>query len=296
MLKYDLELLDNTKFLVKKEKEFTVQILKNLQEIERKKLFVELGFNSLHGYCVETLGYSSSEAYLRISAMRVMRDFQGVEEKIKRGTLSLTAVGELQMAIVKKEKSESVKIPKTLKVSLLQALEGKSTRVAQKIVKEKLQIEEKVLNSDVKFKDSTIQKLKKLSTKMEIENLDDLLLLLIKEKEDRLIEDKQEKVRENLNRTLASAPASCECTPHPGDTPAPENKTLTRYIPVKIKRQVFIKANYQCEKCQSKKHLNLDHIKPFSLGGKHNLGNLRVLCSPCNQRERVKVFGNFHFG
>ena len=57
-----------------------------------------------------------------------------------------------------------------------------------------------------------------------------------------------------------------------------------------------MKANYQCEKCKSRKYLNVDHLKPFSLGGKHDLSNLRVLCSPCNQRERVKTFGNVRYG
>lgn len=279
MQENDLALLENTQILVKKEKEFTVQILRNLQEIERKKLFVELGFNSLHGYCVETLGYSSSEAYLRISAMRVMRDFHGVEAKIKSGALSLTVVGEMQMLVVKKEKSEEVKVPKNIKMNLLKELEGKSTRVAQKIVKEKLQIEDKVTHSDFKFKEETIKKFKKLSNKMGVENLDDLLLLLIKEKDDQLVEAKV-KIEEN--------------------SPAPEknqNETnISRYIPLKIKRQVYMKANYQCEKCKSRKYLNVDHLKPFSLGGKHDLSNLRVLCSPCNQRERVKTFGNVRYG
>ncbi|MFN8370806.1 MAG: HNH endonuclease signature motif containing protein [Bacteriovoracaceae bacterium] len=279
MQENDLALLENTQILVKKEKEFTVQILRNLQEIERKKLFVELGFNSLHGYCVETLGYSSSEAYLRISAMRVMRDFHGVEAKIKSGALSLTVVGEMQMLVVNKEKSEEVKVPKNIKMNLLKELEGKSTRVAQKIVKEKLQIEDKVTHSDFKFKEETIKKFKKLSDKMGVENLDDLLLLLIKEKDDQLVEAKV-KIEEN--------------------SPAPEknqNETnISRYIPLKIKRQVYMKANYQCEKCKSRKYLNVDHLKPFSLGGKHDLSNLRVLCSPCNQRERVKTFGNVRYG
>lgn len=45
MKKDELELLENTKKLVRQEKELTLQILKNLNLIERKKLFVELGFS-----------------------------------------------------------------------------------------------------------------------------------------------------------------------------------------------------------------------------------------------------------
>lgn len=275
MQKQDLELLKNTEFLVKKEKEFTVQILRNLREIERKKLFVELNYSSLHGYCVEALGYSSSEAFLRISAMRVMKEIAGVEEKIKSGALSLTVVGEMQMLVKKKEKSEEVKISKEVKINLLKELEGKSTRTAQKIVKEKLQIEDKVSVSDFKFKDSTMEKFKKLSKKMDVENLDDLLLLVIKMAEDKLVEEKQE-VQENS----------------PALEKSESERKFSRYIPLKIKRQVYIKANYQCERCKSRKYLNIDHIRAFSLGGQHSLANLRVLCSPCNQRERVKLSEN----
>ncbi|MFN8369911.1 MAG: HNH endonuclease signature motif containing protein [Bacteriovoracaceae bacterium] len=271
MLKSDLELLNNTKLLVKKEKEYTVLILKNLIQIEQKKLFVELGFSSLHSYCVEILGYAPSEAYLKLSAMKLMKEFSFIEENLEKGKLSLTAVGELQISIAKKEKEEGLRISKETKSKLLSDIEFKSTREAQKIVKAKLKIEDKIKPSDFKFKEETIKMLKKLGEKMDVQDLDLLMQMLVKEKADRLIDEKK--------------------TQTPSALKEPSTIKITRNIPLSIKRKVYIRANYQCEKCKSKKYLNIDHVWPFAKGGKHSLDNMRILCSACNQRERVKIFG-----
>jgi 5-methylcytosine-specific restriction endonuclease McrA len=45
-------------------------------------------------------------------------------------------------------------------------------------------------------------------------------------------------------------------------------------------------------RCQEKRGLEFDHIKPFALGGTNDVKNIRLLCRNCNQREAFKVFGN----
>jgi 5-methylcytosine-specific restriction endonuclease McrA len=37
--------------------------------------------------------------------------------------------------------------------------------------------------------------------------------------------------------------------------------------------------------------LQIDHIKPYALGGTHDPENLRVLCAAHNQHEARKTFG-----
>jgi 5-methylcytosine-specific restriction endonuclease McrA len=44
-------------------------------------------------------------------------------------------------------------------------------------------------------------------------------------------------------------------------------------------------------RCQEKRGLEFDHIKPFALGGTNDIKNIRLLCRNCNQREAFKIFG-----
>ena len=60
----DKVLLDDTKKLAKAEREVTIKILHHLKEIDRRKLFTDLGHRSLHDYCLRELGYSDASAHL----------------------------------------------------------------------------------------------------------------------------------------------------------------------------------------------------------------------------------------
>lgn len=65
-----------------------------------------------------------------------------------------------------------------------------------------------------------------------------------------------------------------------------------RFITAAMKKTVFLRDKV-CQKCGTKNALEYDHIKPFALGGKTELSNLRILCRNCNQRQRVT--SNLHF-
>jgi 5-methylcytosine-specific restriction endonuclease McrA len=68
-----------------------------------------------------------------------------------------------------------------------------------------------------------------------------------------------------------------------------EPQIITRHIPRAVRREVLLRDNYRCSyiapdgtKCGAKHHLHLDHIRPFSFGGRHESENLRVLCRAHN--------------
>ena len=70
------------------------------------------------------------------------------------------------------------------------------------------------------------------------------------------------------------------------------NKSKTnRYIPRAVRHLVWERDGGVCCKCSSRRNLHLDHIIPVALGGRSTQENLWVLCSNCNQREAIKVFG-----
>ncbi len=80
----------------KAEKAATVNLLKHLQEFSRRKLFVDYGHSTLSKYIVAELGYSESEAWTRIQAMRLLKAVPAAAEKIEDGQLSLSNASLLQ--------------------------------------------------------------------------------------------------------------------------------------------------------------------------------------------------------
>ena len=81
--------------------------------------------------------------------------------------------------------------------------------------------------------------------------------------------------------------------------PRPANpKPRTRHIPAVARDQVMLRDKQRCtfrsrsgRKCNSTHNLQIDHIKPFALGGTHEPENLRVLCAAHNQHVARKTFG-----
>ena len=64
----------------------------------------------------------------------------------------------------------------------------------------------------------------------------------------------------------------------------PANRT---YIPAYIRKLIFIRDNYCCVKCGSKKNLEIHHIIPHARGGSNRLENLQLLCRDCNRMKGV---------
>ncbi len=69
----DRKLLSSIRKLSDKERETVFSILVHLIEIDRLRLYLEMGYNSLFELCVKNLGYSESVAGRRISVARCIR-------------------------------------------------------------------------------------------------------------------------------------------------------------------------------------------------------------------------------
>jgi 5-methylcytosine-specific restriction endonuclease McrA len=72
----------------------------------------------------------------------------------------------------------------------------------------------------------------------------------------------------------------------------------TRHIPASVRDQVFNRDKGQCSyiapdghRCTETHGLQLDHIEPYSIGGKHSEDNLRLLCAAHNRLFAERVFG-----
>jgi len=59
-------------------------------------------------------------------------------------------------------------------------------------------------------------------------------------------------------------------------------------IPESLRNQVFERDDYKCVECGATERLQLDHIIPFSKGGKTELDNLETLCKTCNLKKGTR--------
>jgi hypothetical protein len=89
----DRELLASLESLCRREREITLDVLRHLNEVARRKLHLRLGYPSMFVYCTQVLRYSESAAGRRIAAARCMRRVPHVEALLVRREVSLMSLG-----------------------------------------------------------------------------------------------------------------------------------------------------------------------------------------------------------
>ena len=78
--------------LLSHERDVVTDFLVYLEEFDRRGFALALGYGSLFDYCTRGLGLSSSAAYRRITAARLLRRFPIMEPMLRDGRLSPTTV------------------------------------------------------------------------------------------------------------------------------------------------------------------------------------------------------------
>jgi phage terminase small subunit len=269
----DKTLLLDTKDLAVKERQISLKILHHLREIERRRLFSDLGYGSLFEYSVKELGYSESSASRRIQSSRVLKDFPEIEKKIEQGKLTMTNVAMAAFTF----KNENITDKETRK-EILTKIENSTKKGCEKTLllfskEEPLPKEkEKALTTTVygvnfNLSVGTMDKLRELRDLLAHKRLnqDQILSFAFGAAIDKIQNDKFK-----INAKLSS-PVAKPCT--------------KRYITAIVKKEVYLRDKGQCTKCKTSFKLEYDHITPFAQGGKSNLSNLRLLCFSCNQRR-----------
>src|SRR5688572_7379406 len=88
----DTILIRDLHTLIVQERDTSAAVLPHLAEVDARKLYVPVGYSSMHGYCVEELRLSEDAAYKRIQAARAAREFPILFTELAEGRLHLTAV------------------------------------------------------------------------------------------------------------------------------------------------------------------------------------------------------------
>lgn len=99
-----LQLDRQIKSLAGQERELLCQVIQTIQEIHRRRSYLDLGFANLYSYLTEGIGYSTGSAHRRIEAARLVTEIPEILAEIKSGDLKLTQVTLVQHAAREKTK------------------------------------------------------------------------------------------------------------------------------------------------------------------------------------------------
>ena len=104
----DCALLRQTSTLVRHERHLQGAVIDHLGEIEARRLYLRRGCSSLFDYAVRELGYSDAAAGRRIGAVRLCADQPDARERLRDGSLTLSAAAELQWAFDRQRRRGSI--------------------------------------------------------------------------------------------------------------------------------------------------------------------------------------------
>ena len=91
----NLELVEETKVLVKYEKETCAKIIRNLCKINERQIYLEMGYDSLRSFCIEELKMCPGTAQRRVDAVTISQSVPNIADRIGKGEISLTRVGQV---------------------------------------------------------------------------------------------------------------------------------------------------------------------------------------------------------
>jgi 5-methylcytosine-specific restriction endonuclease McrA len=119
------DLLLQIQMAVRGEGAMTIKVLHHLNEIQRRRLYLELGYSSLFDYCIRKLKYSPSAAGRRIQAARCIRRYPEVLGLLRERRLSLSAISLIEPVLTDQNKT-----------TILERVRDKSHRAIERIVSE----------------------------------------------------------------------------------------------------------------------------------------------------------------
>jgi hypothetical protein len=327
----DIDLLAQTLDLARDERATTIRILHHLNEIARRKLFLELGYGSLHDYCVRGLQYSSSSACRRICAARCIREFPRVLPLLETGEMDLGTVCLIE-PVLTEDNCEVV----------LHRVRGRSYRVVKRVVSEygaPVMIEERIepvrtfvtppdidgvlLDREidrnmpypsprvpgsgsvteqkmaVQFlaSEELIGKYEEAKGLLSHSHPDagfaEVLEVLLGEFLER--HSPQARQRRREKKRIAGEGGKSSTAGADGDC---KDQSRTRRIPVEVRDEVFIREGGRCTyvapdgtRCHSRHALQIDHIHPYAAGGTNDISNLRLLCAAHNRLAGEQTLG-----
>ena len=295
------ELIRGLDKLLSLEKALHVKVIAHLSEISQRKAHLDMGYKSLFSYCEEKLKLEPGVIWQRLQIAGKCSEFPELLMCLLEGKITVSVAAKLCSHLSKDNVEQ-----------LLRDCSHKSSRtvdeylaglrplpvfkpMVRKISKTTLEPATPGIYN-FRFSGSTAlkEKIERLSEVMDLnpttamEQIMEFAVECALEKKDPQRKEKRREQRKEKIKTKSE--------------PKKSSPNLARYIPASLRAKALKASSYQCEFCSSegvrclaKKNLQVDHIFPFAMGGRHEPKNLRILCRAHNLRKAEKDFGGFLF-
>jgi 5-methylcytosine-specific restriction endonuclease McrA len=302
----------------------TMKMLHFLNDLERRRSYLDLGYSSVFDYCVRKIGYSRSAAGRRIQAARCARRYPEVFGMLRMRELSFGIAALVEPILTDDNKD-----------SILERVRGASHREVERVVSEyrppvglrdRLQYVEVPLPEPRDIETTLCERdFARMSPevwgdqipterKVFVQFLADEEFLKLFEEVRLLMDTSEEKsFADVMKATLAEyrdrrSPAARQARREARNgANRPDSRRRewnsaqsaeSRHIPDAVRDEVFVRDSGRCSfvaadgtRCQCTKGIQVDHINPFANGGTHDPSNLRLLCGAHNRREAERTMG-----
>lgn len=315
------ELLKRMDKLVQSERKLTHVILCHINEVESRRLYANLGFDSMFNYLTRHCGYGEDSAYRRLQAARLLKKNPVIATKLEDGSLNLTQLTQVQKCLKQESKMGNVvDTKKTLQV--IEQIENKSSFETKKVLAVEFNLPVQTHEVVKPQRDESVRLELTLSAEQMkmLEQVKSLLshslsdgnwsevitYLADKHLKKYLGKDHQFKKQDTTQSQISTMNPTSEKFDSEFSkvelvdenlnlhqlTMSPSFTAKRKRVGIKstLRRRILKKANYSCEyvdqntnvRCQSHYQLQIDHCIPFAHGGSDEEGNLRVFCRSHN--------------
>ena len=287
----------------------TNSILHFINDCERRKSYLDLGYSSIFDYCVRKLGYSSSTAGRYIQAARCIRANPEVLRMLEARDVSVTSICQFA-SILDDENKESV----------LRRVKGASWRDVELVAREyrpPVELRDRMMPVRAATQDGVenmvfVQFLARdeyAAVFDDVRNLmpgdmtyGDICLAVFHEYLAR-----HSPIARQKRRDIKKGAASLDS--HQRESSLKKRSTglhshrrelneSSHHIPDVVRDVILIRDGGQCTfvapdgtRCQCRKDLQVDHIKPFANHGPIDMSNLRLLCGGHNRLMAERAMG-----
>ena len=299
-------LLNKASELFIREKKIGDAIIVILSEIQYRRVYSELGYSSLFEMLTKHFKLSESSAYQKVSLIKLIADVPAAKNALIIGEASMSNLVLASSFI--KEQNKNVKIMTVEeKANVIELVKRNSYKEA----KEKLALlsPQPVIAKDKSITVSKTQTNLHFTIDIDLQKKLDHIKNLISHKNanptmnelltimaDITIEQIEKK--KGINKKVHTSSKHCVTKKTCQKNLSSKVKNRSRYISKNVRREVYEKAQGQCEyvspegvRCQCKRFLQYEHTTPFSKGGLNDSATLVLFCSEHNALRAKQEFG-----
>ena len=294
------DLLFQTENLVQTERKIMHLVLVHILEIMNRRLYADLGFDSMYTMMTKKYGYSEASAIRRIDAAKLLRSVPEVADRLKSGTLNLSQACLLQKCLESDaNKGGATSAAKTQEI--LEKLEDCNGFETRQVLAQEFDMPLKIQDIVRPQKDESVR-LEVTFTKEQFEELKQAKSFLSHVVHNGSWAEVISALALKLNQSKIGKPNKSPSPVKPksgsatelknsnlhGPSPAPAARKRTP-LSLHLKRQLFAKAQGCCQyttpdglRCGSRFQVQIDHVTPVNWGGPNSMDNLRLLCRTHN--------------